>query len=541
MSEVFISYAHSTEPQAHQVEQALRALGYGVWRDNALPAHRAFSEVLEDKLREAKAVVVLWSAEAVKSDWVRAEANRARETRKLVQLSIDGAALPLPFDQTQCADMNGWSGEVDAPGWLKVLASVADLVGEPRATGSAQTVALTLPTRPSIAVLPFTNLSGDADQDYFADGMVEEIVAALTRFRSLFVIASGSSLSFKGAGIGYQEAARSLGVRYALEGSVRRSANRVRIAVKLSDAVEGRQIWADRFEGTLEDVFALQDRVALSAAGAIWPTIEAVEERKAADRPTQDMNSYELFLRARVRAMRITKADALGAITLLDRAIELDPNYALAMAQAAICHSQMVALDWAEDGVPHRDHARRLIGRALALSADDAEVLQFSAAALVNLREDDDTARALVERSLALNPGNSVALLLSGHIQQRLGKASVAIEQIERAMLIDPRSPYRPIQLWILGEALMNSRRFADAVAALNESVLLNADFSVNYALLAACYGHLGQIEAARQSLAKLQAITGVADPRLGRWSTPAEIFLEGIALAEGSGKAAAH
>ena len=233
MLDIFVSYARSTAHHAQAVAEALRALGYRVWLDDELPAHRAYADVIEERLRAAKAVVVIWSAEAAKSQWVQSEADRAREEDKLVQLTVDGARLPMPFDRIQCADLAGWTGDPEAPGWRKVAASVAELIGG-AGVAAAPVMAPpppSLPSKPSIVVLPFANLSGDAEQDYFADGMVEEIVAALTRIRSIFVIASGSGLSFKGKGVSAQEAARQLGVRYVLEGSVRKSAGTVRIVV----------------------------------------------------------------------------------------------------------------------------------------------------------------------------------------------------------------------------------------------------------------------------------------------------------------------
>src|SRR5579859_141041 len=265
MTDIFISYARSTAPQAQAIAEALRALGYCVWRDDELPAHRAYAEVIEERLRAAKAVVVIWSAEAAKSQWVFSEANRAREDGKLVQLSLDSTRLPMPFDTIQCADMSGWVGDPGSPGWRKVVASLGDLVAGTTVAPSAAAPAL--PAKPSIAILPFANLSGDPEQEYFADGMVVEIVAALARIPSIFVIASGSSFSFKGRSVSPQEAARQLGVRYVLEGSVRKAAERVRITVQLIDASDGAQIWTQRFDDTLEDVFALQDKVALAAAG----------------------------------------------------------------------------------------------------------------------------------------------------------------------------------------------------------------------------------------------------------------------------------
>jgi adenylate cyclase len=286
MSHIFISYARETQAQAHQVAEALRALGHEVWRDDEIPAHRMFGEMIEERLAAAKVVLVLWSAEAAKSEWVRSEASRARAMGKLVQLTLDKSPLPMPFDQIQCANLVGWSGEADAPGWRKIVDSIGELAsGEAQALRKETTPDPPLPSKPSIALLPFTNLSGDPEQDYFADGMVEEIARALSRVKSLFVIGGGSSLSFKAKATTPREAARILGVRYVLEGSVRKSGGRVRIAVKLVDGTDGAQIWADRFEDTLEDVFALQDRVALSVAGIIEPAVRAADVRRGREPP----------------------------------------------------------------------------------------------------------------------------------------------------------------------------------------------------------------------------------------------------------------
>src|SRR5579863_10552372 len=234
MSDIFISYARSTEPQAKRVAEALRGLGYHVWRDDELPAHRAYTDVIEERLEAAKAVVVIWSAEAVKSEWVQSEADTARKDHKLVQLTVDGSKLPRPFDRIQCADLIGWTGDLEAPGWRKVVASVADLIGGAAPSPPSVADALPLPSKPSIAVLPFANLSGDPEQVYFADGMVAEIVTALTRFNSLFVIGSDSSAAYRGAGKSRKAIAGELGVRYVLEGSVRRAGARVRIIAQLS-------------------------------------------------------------------------------------------------------------------------------------------------------------------------------------------------------------------------------------------------------------------------------------------------------------------
>jgi adenylate cyclase len=212
---------------------------------------------------------------------VLSEANRAREDQKLVQVTTDASRLPMPFDTIQCAKLAGWSAEAEA-GWCKLVSSIAQLVGSAFQASPAPSSA-PCPTKPSIAVLPFANLSGDPDQDYFANGMVVEIATALSSIPATFVIAGGSGLSFKGKGVSPQEAARQLGVRYVLDGSVRKAANRVQISVNLVDGADGSQTWAERFEDTLDDVFALQDKVALNGAGVIEPKM--AEGSASADAP----------------------------------------------------------------------------------------------------------------------------------------------------------------------------------------------------------------------------------------------------------------
>ena len=193
MSDVFISYARSTAKQAQAVAEALRALGYSVWRDDDLPSHRAYSDVIEEQLRAATAVVVIWSAEAVKSQWVRAEADVARGAGTLVQLSIDGASLPLPFNQIQCADLAGWTGGLDAPGWRKVAASIADLTG---AVAPVAPVVVAKPAEPLLAVLAFDNLSGDEDLAYFSDGVSEDRGVPEHRVRSTWDLALRLNIRF---------------------------------------------------------------------------------------------------------------------------------------------------------------------------------------------------------------------------------------------------------------------------------------------------------------------------------------------------------
>jgi adenylate cyclase len=230
----------------------------------------------------------------------------------------------------------------------------------------AATPALALPDKPSIAVLPFQNMSGDPEQAYFADGMVEEIITALSRIRWLFVIARNSSFTYKGQPVDVKQVARDLGVRYVLEGSVRKGGGRVRITAQLIECATGAHLWADRFDGSLEDVFDLQDQVATSVAGVIEPALQAAESRRAAQRPTRDLTAYDLYLRSLPIFARQTKDDVLEAAALLDRAIALDPHFSSALAELSRCHMRLAIDEWAADPGESERKAVALARRALA-------------------------------------------------------------------------------------------------------------------------------------------------------------------------------
>ena len=535
MSEVFISYARSTEREAKRIAEGLRALGYGVWRDDELPAHRDYAEVIEERLRGAKAVVVVWSAESVKSQWVRAEADLAREAGKLVQLSLDGAGLPMPFSRIQCADLTGWSGDPEAAGWKKVVGSVQALVGADGAAPAAAVPAeapapqAVLPDKPSIAVLPFADMTPAKDQGYFCDGMVVEIGAALSRFPSLFVIATGSSLSYRDPSLNRRRIAGELGVRYLLEGSVRKSVDRVRIAVELTDAQAGAQIWTERFDGALDDVFALQDTVANAVAGRIAPTIEAAELRRASARPTSDLGAYDLFLRAAQKAHVWERESFHAAIQLLDEALARDPDYGLALSVAGFCHGALFMYGWAEDREAERKAALEFGRRALRAEPDNAEVLSFGAITTAFLGGDLVAADVLNERALALNPGYATAWLNSGWIKHLSGRSEQGLEAFHTAIRIDPRSGWRGHIVHGIGSCLFALGRYEEAIPALTEAVEL-LPFSGARPTLVAALAHSGRIDEARAALSAEQEPD--VSPDIYRDAGMRERLLAGAALA---------
>jgi adenylate cyclase len=508
LSEIFISYARATATEARAVAAALRALGYGVWLDDALPAHRPYADVIEERLRDARAVVVVWSAEAARSQWVRSEADRARSEGKLVQLRVDTAPLPMPFDQIQCADLADWSGDPEAPGWRQVSASVAELLGGPAPMESrvpSPTSTATpppLPGKPSIAVMPLANLSNDPEQEYFVDGMMDEIVTALTRNRALFVIASSSTLAFRGRPVGAQDVGRQLGVRYVLEGSVRKSGDRVRIAAKLVDATDGAQIWAERFDDTLADVFALQDRVAISVAGMIGPKIAAADERRGAGRPTESLGAYDLYLRATPLLRAFRKGEVTRALALLERAIELDPRYALAMASAATCHHNIAVYRWSDDVERHRHAGNLLAQRALTHGADDGSVLGQTAAALSY--ENLENSVELARRATATNPGVAGAWFMSGMLQVRLGALDAGLDDLATAVRLNPGQRLSLVQSWVAIARFLEGRA-DEALALVWESTYQHP---VGQIITAAICGRLGRLAEAREALEGYRAAT---------------------------------
>ena len=297
---------------------------------------------------------------------------------------------------------------------------------------------LALPDKPSIAALAFHNLSGDPEQDYFADGVVEDIITALSRIRWLFVIARNSSFTYKGRAVDVKQIGRELGVRYVLEGSVRKAANRVRITGQLIDATTGAHLWAERFEGNLDDIFELQDQVAMSVVGAIAPQLERAEIERAKRKPTGNLNAYDYYLRGMANLHQGTSEATHEALSLFDQAIQLDPDFASAHAMAAWCHVWRKVNGWMIDRPRETAEGARLARRAVELGRDDAVALTRSGHALAHLVGDLDGGIALLDRALVLNPNLAAAWFLGGFLRVWHGESDGAIEYFGRAMRLSP-------------------------------------------------------------------------------------------------------
>jgi adenylate cyclase len=397
------------------------------------------------------------------------------------------------------------------------------------------TAAPAFPDKPSIAVLPFQNISGEPEQEYFVDGMVEEIITALSRIRWLFVIARNSSFIYKGQTVDVKQVGRELGVRYVLEGSVRKAGRRMRIAAQLIDAMTGAHLWADRFDGSLKDEFDLQDKVASSVAGVIEPTLQEAEIRRSSERPTSDLTAYDLYLRALPDCGSLEKRRILRALDLLGQAIERDPQYGPALALAALCHQRLELRGWTEDPEAARRSSLDLARQALRVGPDDPNVLALVAFVLGYFGEDIDVATGLIDHCLTLNPCFAAGWHWSGVLRIFAGQPGLAIQHFETFLRLSPRDRIAAY-LSSIGEAQFFSRRFDEAAANLLESLERAPSFPVTYRVLAACYAHVGRLDEAREIVRRLRAITPAVMEPATRYRNLElrELFLSGLRIAAG-------
>jgi adenylate cyclase len=384
-------------------------------------------------------------------------------------------------------------------------------VGAPSETGEAAPARAAetespppLPDKPSIAVLPFKNMSGDAEQEYFADGMVEEIITALSRFKSLFVIACNSSFTFKGQAVDIKEVGRRLGVRYVLEGSVRKASGKVRIAGQLIDAVTGTHIWADRFERDLTDVFALQDEVTIAVVSAIQPKLIQTEIAMATRRRPENLTAYDFYLRALQQFYLTTPEACAEAIRLADRALELDPRFGLAAVLAGASHARNVLFGYATDPQFERKEAIRLLRLALSVDDGDADTLAWAAFISAYMVGDCEIGLELADRAVALNPNSHRAWGCRGWVYGAAGLPEKAVRSFERVIRMGPANPQIYLPFAGMGLAFIELRRFDEAIVAGKKALRQNPSHSPAYRCLASAFAHLGRDVEAREAAARL-------------------------------------
>jgi adenylate cyclase len=429
MADVFVSYARTDEAMAERVADALRADGYEVWRDDQLPAHRAYADVIEERLKAAKAVVVLWSAEAAKSQWVRAEADAARAWGTLVQATSDSSIPPLPFNQIQCADLTGWDGSGDAAGWRKLRNSVAVLVGPP----PAETKGKPRRRQLCVCVLPFANMSGDAEQEYFSDGITEDITTDLSKISALGVVARNTAFTFKGKSVDVADIARKLGVSHVLEGSVRKAGGRVRITAQLIEGDTGEHLWAERYDRDLEDIFAIQDEISKAIVSALKLKLLPQEKKALEQRGTTNAEAYNLYLLARQYWVTGNHGDPRReerVMRICSRAVEIDPYYGQAWALLAIAQSNLrYGFGYEVDDGVAAAHA------ALAIDPTNAEAHCAMARRLEERGRDED-ALAELRKGLELNPDSWELNKALANFYMFRGKIADARQHFEKAAAV---------------------------------------------------------------------------------------------------------
>jgi adenylate cyclase len=429
-------------------------------------------------------------------------------------------------------------GEQHVKNFARPIRVFRILIGEAVAP-AVERAALPLPEKPSIAILPFQNMTGDPEQEYFVDGMVEEITTAISRLPWLFVIARNSSFTYKGKAIDVKQVARELGVRYVLEGSVRKSGQRVRITGQLIDAVTGNHIWADRFDSALDDIFDLQDRVASSVVGAIEPRLRLSEIERAARKPTERLDAYDLYLRALAQFHRYTEEGFGEAVGLLQQALAIDPSYAPAAAMVGWCRVVQRAQGWGALSDDDIATSVRLARQALEAARDDTDTTAQAAFTVFFFAGETAMAAAVLDHALTLNPNGATAWMIRGFMHALRNQPEAAIEAFDRTLRLSPFDPLGFFTAVGLAYAHLEARRFEAAIEWADRA--LRDQPRVITAMRAKIIGnaHLGRLDEARAELGRMLAV----DPRLtiAKWRALAgpafapefiELYVTGLRLA---------
>ena len=368
------------------------------------------------------------------------------------------------------------------------------------------------PGKPSVAVLPFTNMSDDKDTDYFADGVVEDIITGLSHFPWLFVIARNSSFTYKGRAVDIRRVGEELGVRYVLEGSVRRSGDRLRLTGQLIDSRDGAHLWGERFDGRMEDIFELQDEMTAQVLGAIIPPLQAAEIARSKRSRPENLDAYDLYLRALAAMREMTLAASNEALALVDRALQKDPDYAAAAGLAAWAYTFRAAQSWPVDRDAEKTRAIQLARLAILKARDDADALAAGGYTVAFLALDLEEGLRAIERAIGVNPNNALALAHAGWVHIYLGQPRRGIECLERSLRLSPRDPMMYRTQAAMSYASLLLEDLENAVAWGEKAVEANPNYMVTYRSLIAALGHAGRAEEARPRLARLlELVPGIS------------------------------
>jgi TolB-like protein/Tfp pilus assembly protein PilF len=414
-------------------------------------------------------------------------------------LTVQIAALRRVFEEEPGGA--AWIETLPRRGYRYVGPAVAPGNSGTDARAQAPSI-LALPDKPSIAVLPFSNLSGDADQEYFADGMVDDIVTGLSRIKWLFVIARNSTFTYKGRAIDVKQVGRELGVRYVLEGSVRKSADRVRVTGQLIDTATGAHVWAERYDRRSDDIFALQDEIALSVVGAIEPSLRRAEVERVKRKRPDSLDAYDLVLQTQPDVYSGMPAQVTRALVLLEQALALDPGYALAHAYAAMCHHCL----FLRAGLREESRAAsiRHARAAIVHGQDDAQALTFAGFSIGMDGHDHASAFTALEAALAISPSSALTYIVGGVMLGWAGEAERAIDWGERGLRLSPFDPWAWSAFHALALGHYHGGRYQEAAKAAYKAVQLHPGHSISHMLLAAPLAKLGRIDEAKAAASRV-------------------------------------
>jgi adenylate cyclase len=514
VADIFVSYARADRPRAAPLVAALEVEGWSVWWDPAIAPGTEFDRLIADELRRASAVLVVWTPTSVGSRWVRGEARDGADRGILVPVRFERADLPIDVRALHTIDLDGWDGTAASPLLVPVLRALRDVVsgvhatfgatqsGDVRALSAANAIAARGPSiRASICVLPFVNMSGDPEQEYFSDGICEDVITDLSKVAALFVVARNTAFTYKGRHVDIVDVARRLGVTHVVEGSVRKAGERVRITAQLIDGQTGGHVWAERYDRNLKDIFALQDEISEAIVGALKLRLLPAERQAIEQRGTTDLRAYDLYLRGRQFVMREKEAELRAAAELFAEATRVDPSFARAHAARAqalalmIFRRQELATDFLEA-------AQAAASRALELEPDLADAWVARGVLHMTAREPDAGIHAF-QRALASDPRSFETHYFYGRFHVTLGDHAGAVRHYEQAFAIDPTN-FLPIALAIqeyqaLHDEAGAKRAIDRAWAAIEQRLAVDPEDSGAYDHGANVLHLLGRLEESRR------------------------------------------